>query len=131
NGDTFPTQPNKPLAISLPRHSAGGVYTCIYTDEKGTQTPFTIPIPTGTLAITSPTVGAAVPIPAKTASVAPPTPTTFRPPVFVGTLTIQYTLPTQPRKYRLKYLRHILSPRMWFCHRHVRDIQGVRQLSAC
>jgi hypothetical protein len=68
--------------MSVPRQPAGGAYDCVYTDEKGNKTSLTIPIPPGTLAITSPAAGAtihpaAVPVPTPGVT---PTPTPPPPP---------------------------------------------------
>lgn len=46
--------------MSVPRQPAGGNYHCTYTDEKGNTTSLTIPVPTGTLAMTSPKAGATI-----------------------------------------------------------------------
>jgi hypothetical protein len=77
----------------LPRKPAGSAYQCVYTDEKGKKTPLNIPVPPGTLAITSPASGAAVQIPGSPDL----TPGAFpRPPERTGTLTVRYTTPTLP-----------------------------------
>jgi hypothetical protein len=98
NGVTFPhLRGNFLLQILVPRQPAGGAYTCVYTDEKGTRTPFTIPIPAGTLAMTSPKAHDTVPIPrsATPSPDAPPTPGTV-PSSAGSTLTVHYTAPTIP-----------------------------------
>jgi hypothetical protein len=98
NGVTFPhLRGNILLQITVPRQPAGGAYNCVYTDDKGTKTPFIIPIPAGTLAITSPKAHDTVPIP-KSASSSPdatPTPGTI-PFSASSTLTVHYTAPTVP-----------------------------------
>ena len=76
NGVTFPhLRGNFLLQIKVPRQPAGGTYTCVYTDEKGIKTPFIIPIPAGTLAITSPKAHDTVPIPNSASSSPGATPT--------------------------------------------------------
>lgn len=98
NGVTFPhLRGNFLLQITVPRQPAGGTYTCVYTDEKGIKTPFIIPIPAGTLAITAPKAHDTVPIPTSASSSpgATPPPGTI-PPSASSTLTVHYTAPTIP-----------------------------------
>jgi hypothetical protein len=61
------------------RQPPGGGYACLYTDERGLQTPVTIPVPPGTWKILSPPDGAQVLIPRET-----------------GELTVTYRTPQLP-----------------------------------
>ncbi|HLW00891.1 MAG TPA: hypothetical protein VKT82_19685 [Ktedonobacterales bacterium] len=84
-------------AITLPRQPAGNAYHCVYTDEQGKKTSFLVPIPPGTLAITSPTPGDTVHLAGGPSSPPANTPTPGpRPPALVSTVPIRYTLPTLP-----------------------------------
>ncbi|HEX8033761.1 MAG TPA: hypothetical protein VF510_07935 [Ktedonobacterales bacterium] len=49
--------------FTVPRASAGGEYTVVYTDERGQQTSVVVPAPQRDLTITSPTAHAQIPIP--------------------------------------------------------------------
>lgn len=84
----------------LHRQPPGGAYTCVYTDERGQRTTVTIPVPTGTLAITNPAVGAQVPIPPPVPKPTPVTPlptSGLAPPrVLHEPLVINYTMPVLP-----------------------------------
>jgi hypothetical protein len=99
NGTRFPTIGDPHAAqytdsVGVPQLPPGGTYVFVYTDERGQQTRFSLPI--GGIAITAPATGTTVPIPAGPRG----TPTTgpasgprtsdqvHQP------LTIRYTLPT-------------------------------------
>src|SRR5512146_174399 len=48
---------NVAVPARLDRQPPGGVYTCVYTDERGQRTTVIIPVPTGTRARTNPAAG--------------------------------------------------------------------------
>lgn len=54
--------PNVP--VPCPRQPPGGAYRITYTDGHGAATTATVPIPTGTLALSSPRAGGGYPSPA-------------------------------------------------------------------
>lgn len=100
-GVSFP-QTEKPL-VTVQRQPPDSAYNCIYIDEQDTRTSVSVAVPQGAFAITSPTAGASVPIPASTHPSGTPSGTPTPPPNAYDpdpahALTIQYTLPVLPPK---------------------------------
>lgn len=97
NGVEFPTL--RPV-IQLSPQPPGGAYTFVYTDERGQQTKFVVPVGSTPPKILSPHAGDIVPIPtSKAGLIGTPatTPTSStRPPDLVASLVVQYILPEFP-----------------------------------
>lgn len=91
---------NLEMPALLDRQPPGGVYTCVYTDERGQRTTVVITMPAGMLAITNPPAGASVPIPTSLPHATPLPPKAglkdLPPRVLHEPLTISYTMPALP-----------------------------------
>jgi hypothetical protein len=90
--------PSGAVRWSVPRQPPGGVYTFVYTDERGYQTTLIVPVPRGTFQVLSPMPNAAVPIPMHTRYTPPASATPGpRPPESVNALSIHYLFPLLPQ----------------------------------
>jgi hypothetical protein len=85
--------------LRIPRQHAGGVYTCVYTDDQGKQTTLLVPAPQGHFAMIDLLPNATITIPF---SAKRPVPTTRfsgsrRPPEYTSTLHLRYLFPPLPQ----------------------------------
>ena len=77
----------------IKRQPPGGQYTCVYTDEKGTQTTLVIPVPAGQFMVIDPSSDAKVAIPSIVTAIPPGAPIT---PQSTQGVTDTGQLPHQP-----------------------------------